>query len=336
MASRHLLRSLPGHVAFLLSMLVGATATDTAVYSYFYEGWGQGATNAAAYLIPPVLVVTVCAIATRWPRTGGLVCLAGGLAAGSWWLWRQAAGGRLSFIVVQTAVVFFAPVLAMGALFLLEARHRRLLAAEGVLPASGWWRRHHRPVLVVVVPVLALLLGPARQLPDLLARHDDGKRGARTIAGNGVTLTWAPQGPGWNQLQPDGAYPSWDAIASYGGTGAGLCGHLSEDGSSLVAAPVRAWRLPTSREVIGSLTRGGTNAGCAWDGREDHATCTRPPDKETPLWAPDQPPIYYLTSDAAGEPFVLGVNYTGGITPLRRLSAGRGVGYRCVRDSAPR
>jgi len=73
MASRHLLRSLPGHLAFVLSMLVGATATDIAVNSYFYEGWGQGAANAAAYLIPPVLVVAVCAIATRWPREGGLV-----------------------------------------------------------------------------------------------------------------------------------------------------------------------------------------------------------------------------------------------------------------------
>jgi len=80
MASRHLLRSLPGHAAVVLSMLVGAAATATAAYSYFYEGWGQGAANAATYLIPPVLVVTACAVATRWPRTGGLACLVAGLA----------------------------------------------------------------------------------------------------------------------------------------------------------------------------------------------------------------------------------------------------------------
>jgi len=334
MASRHLLRSVPGHLAFVLSMLVGATAMDIAVYSYFYEGWGQGAANAAAYLIPPVLVVAVCATATRWPRPGGLVCLAGGLGAGAWWLWKQsAAGGGSSAAVVQTAVAIFSPVLLMGALFLLEARHRRLLAEEGALRASGWWARYHRPVLVVALPILGLLLGPGRQLPDMLARHDDGQRGVRTIAGNGVTLTWAPQGPGWNQVQPDGTYPSWNAIASYGGDGAGLCGHLSEDGSALVDTPLRAWRLPTSAEVIGSLTRGGANAGCAWDGRADHATCARPPDKETPLWAPDQPPIYYLTSDSAGDAFVLGVNYTGGVTPHRRTAASRGVGYRCVNDA---
>jgi hypothetical protein len=179
--------------------------------------------------------------------------------------------------------------------------------------------------------VLAVAIGPAQQLPDLLARYDDGGRGMRTIAGNGVTLVWAPQGPGWNQRQSDGSYPSWNALANYGGSGAGLCEHLSEDGTALRSEAIRAWRLPAVDEVVRSLTRGGTNAGCAWDGRSNHATCARPPDKETPLWAPDQSPIYYLTSEPAGDQHALGVNYTAGVTPHRRTAAGRGVGYRCVK-----
>jgi len=337
MASKHVLRSLPGHLAFVLATLVGTAAVITAVYSFFYEGWGQGAALASTYLVPPVLVVGVCAAAVRWPRAGGLLCLVGGAAAGGWWLRKLAATEGLTPIVVQTAVVLFAPVVLTGVGFLFEARHRRLLAAGGVRPSPRWWGRHYRFVLVVGVPILAFLIGPARQLPDMLARHDDGQRGMRTIAGNGVTLTWAPQGPGWNQPQPDGTYPSWNAIASYGGSGAGLCGHLSEDGLSLAATPIRAWRLPTVDEVLRSLTRGGTNAGCtSWDARSHHATCARPPDKETPLWAPDQPPIYYLTSTTAGEHHVLTVNYTAGITPHRRLATGRGVGYRCVKDVTAR
>ena len=118
-------------------------------------------------------------------------------------------------------------------------------------------------------------------------------------------------------------------LSRYGGAGAGLCGHLSDDATELLPEPVRTWRLPTAHEVVGSLTRGGVNAGCTWDGRSDHATCARPPDKETPLWAPDQPAIYLLTADAAGERHVLGVNYTGGITPHQRNA---GVGYRCVKN----
>jgi hypothetical protein len=331
-AAVHRWRSLPGHLAWALATAAGTITAVTSVYSYFYEGWGQGPGAAAAYLVPPVLVVGLGAAATRWPRAGGVLCLAGGGMAGGWWLARQAAANGVSAIVIQTAVVFFTPFLLLGGLFLLEARHQRLQTAESVRPPGAGWRKYYRVALVAGVPILAVLLGPARQLPELLARYDDGLRGARTIAGNGVTLTWAPAGPGWNQRGADGAYLSWDAIAQHGGSGAGLCGHLSEDGTSLLPAPVRAWRLPTADEVVRSLTRGGTNAGCAWDGRPGHARCARPPDKETPLWAPDQSAIYYLTADTAGDQYVLGVNYTGGITPHRRTS---GVGYRCVRASPP-
>lgn len=332
MATTHRWSSLPGHIACVLATVIGTIAAVTAVYSYFYEGWGQGIGAAAAYLVPPVLVVALSAVAMRWPSTGGALFLASGCLAGGWWLWRQAAADGLSPIAIQTAVVFFGPLLLLGGLFLLDARHRRRQAAEGGGPPTRRWRRHYRVALAAGVPILAVVLGPARELPGLLARYDDGLRGARTIAGNGVTLTWAPEGPGWNQRQADGDYLSWEAIAQYGGAGAGLCGHLGEDGTSLLPSPVRVWRLPTADEVVRSLTRGGTNAGCTWDGRPGHARCARPPDKETPLWAPDQPAIYYLTSDEVGDQYILGVNYTGGITPHRRTS---GVGYRCVRSAPP-
>jgi len=324
--------SFPGHLACALATVVGTVAAVTSVYSYFYEGWGQGVAAAARYLAAAVLVVASSAAAMRWPRVGGTVCLAGACLAGGWWLWRQAAASGLSAIVVYTAVVFFAPLLLLGGLLLLDARHRQRQAAEGAKPPTAWWRRHYRVALVVGLPILAVVIGPARQLPELLARYDDGLRGARTIAGNGVRLTWAPHGPGWNQRQADGDYFSWEAIAQHGGTGAGLCGHLSEDGMSLLPTPVRVWRLPTADEVVRSLTRGGTNAGCTWDGRPGHARCARPPDKETPLWAPDQAAIYYLTSDRTDGQHVLGVNYTGGVTPHRRTS---GIGYRCVKAAPP-
>jgi hypothetical protein len=80
-------RSLPGHLACVLATVIGTIAAVTAVYSYFYEGWGQGIGAAAGYLVPPMLVVSMSAAAMRWPRVGGLVCLAGGCFAVGWWLW---------------------------------------------------------------------------------------------------------------------------------------------------------------------------------------------------------------------------------------------------------
>jgi len=377
MASRHILRGAPGYVAFLLVTVIATAASVMAVYSFFYEGWGQPVSTAAGFLVPPVLVVGVCAVAVRRPHAGGLLLLAGGVGTGTWWLWRQVTAGGATAIVLQTAVMLFAPVLLVSGLFLLEARHRRLLVAEGVRPSARWWGRHYQLIVVVAVPVLAITIGPARQLPDMLARYDDGLRGVRTIAGNGVTLVWAPMGPGWNWQQPDGTYPSWSAIATYGVPPAGfksatergspqpgpeemgrtgLCGYLSEDGALLLPEAIYAWRLPTADEVIRSLTRRGRNAGCRWDGKSPHAVCDQPPDKETPLWAPEQAPIYYLTSDSpepngvtgvnyppvyrggqvdrefpADPNGVLGVNYTGGIT--WHLKTARGLGYRCVRGA---
>jgi len=354
MASRHVVRSLPGHVGFLLAILVSTFTSLTAVSSYFYEGWGQPILTAATYLVPALLVVGACALAVRRPRAGGMLLLVYGAGAATWWLSRQVQAGRLSAIVVETAVVFFGPIVLAGGLFLLEARHRRLLATEGVPASRRRWARSARPALVVGLPLLAIALGPGRQLPELLDRLDDGQRGARTIAGRGIVLVWAPQGPGWNLRQADGEYPPWNAIATYGVAPAGfksstaqrgaaigtetmartgLCGYLGEDGSSLLPEPIHVWRLPTADEVVRSLTRGGRNAGCVWDGKSPHAVCERPPDKETPLWAPDQSPIYYLTSDVIDADHALGVNYTGGISPHRKASAG--VGYRCVKPASP-
>ena len=156
-------------------------------------------------------------------------------------------------------------------------------------------------------------------LPFVLTRVDDGNRGARLIEGNGVTLIWAPEGPGWNSKHPWGGYPSWDMIALYGvspaGSGdkpgyegrhatakdmetTGLCRYLSEDGTTLMTEPQDIWRMPTTDEIVRSLVRGGENAGCtlrqaqgeAWDGESGNADCSRQPNKDTPLWAPDAEP----------------------------------------------
>jgi hypothetical protein len=113
------------------------------------------------------------------------------------------------------------------------------------------------------------------------------------------------------------------------------CAYLDEPGMMLAADPPRIWRLPTADEIVRSLTRSGRNAGCAWDGRAPHAECRTEPDKETPLWAPNQPPIYYWSAQAAGPTTAFAVNYTGGISVLPQSRPGLGVGFRCVKPVPP-
>jgi hypothetical protein len=345
----HVLRSLPGHVAAVLAVVVTTLAGVTGAQSLFYEGWGQPAQAALTYLLPWAACLVLGLVAFRWPRTGGALLIGAALVGAALWLRANFARFGQSSTGIQTAVVVFAPLLGLGGLFLLEARHRRLLRAVGTPPPASWVARHHRWLLLVGLSALGLGAVAVDKLPERLARHDDGLRGARVVDTNGVRLVWAPAGPGWNWLHVDGAYPSWDLLASYGvapvgmkppagrapGAGGqaidevGLCAFLDAEGTGLLAAPARIWRMPTADEVIRSLTRDGENAGCVWDGRSSHAVCRVPPDKETPLWAPDQPPIYILTGGVRDGQVVLGVNYTGGITPFPFHA--RGAGYRCVK-----
>lgn len=203
--------------------------------------------------------------------------------------------------------------------------------------------------------------------PLLLTRVDDGDRGARLIEGNGVTLIWAPKGPGWNWTQPWDGHLSWDHLALYGvppiGFGdkpgyenrhatmkdmetTGLCRYLSEDGMTLMVEPQDIWRMPTTDEIVRSLVRGSENAGCTlrqaqggtWDGESGSTTCKRQPNKETPLWAPDEEPIYYWSADEYDEeeawyvPFTGGGRYGGVISYQPKDWGNPRHGYRCVRE----
>ena len=173
-----------------------------------------------------------------------------------------------------------------------------------------------------------------------------------TIVGNGVTLTWAPQGPGWNWRQPEGWNPSWDRLARYGmppvGLGdkggpqgqhatlddmqrTGLCAYLSEDGATLMPEPQYIWRMPSTDELVRSLVRDGQHAGCTWDGQAKKATCRVRPDKETPLWDPAAA-IYYWAGDQENQEDAWYVSYNGWARSQQKSWGNPRHGHRCVRD----
>jgi hypothetical protein len=99
--------------------------------------------------------------------------------------------------------------------------------------------------------------------------------------------------------------------------------------------------MPTTDEIVRSLVRHGENAGCAlrqaqdgaWDGESGEADCRTSPDKETPLWAPDQPPIYYWSADEYDEHEAYYVGYNGrGVYSQKKSWGNPRHGYRCVRE----
>ncbi len=354
-------RRLPGYIATGLVILTTSLWTLWGTAEMYYEGWGLPFPSPLAYLIPAVTCLALTLTALTWPRLGGWLILLIGGAFTAWWWGLAVTRGQFSLGRVLSTFPASGLLFLTGVLFLLEGRHRRQRLAEGWAPprrgdAMEWrpyLRRNLRYVLAVGFPLLVALGVSAYYAPLVLTRVDDGDRGARLIEGHGVALVWAPKGPGWNWKQPWGGYPSWDMLALYGvppvGFGekpgyearhasandmatTGLCRYLSEDGSTLMAERQDIWRMPTAEEIVRSLVRGGENAGCTWDGESEKALCERSPNKETPLWAPDEAPIYYWSADEYDEGEAYYISYNGRVSWQPKDWGNPRHGYRCVRE----
>jgi len=344
---------LPGYTATGLMILTTAFWTFWGTAEMYYEGWGLPFPIPMRYLALGAACLALTLLALTWPRAGGwLITLTGG-AFTAWWWMLAARRGWLSWRWILSTFPASSLMILTGVLFLLEGHYRQRLRAEGWRPPPKWWQRNLRYLVAVGIPLLVAVAISAYYLPTVLARVDDGDRGARLIKGNSVKLIWAPKGPGWNWKQPWGGYPSWDQLALYGVPPVGLedkpgyehrhatqgdmeanclCRYLSADGLTLMDEPQNIWRMPTTDELVRSLVWRGENAGCIWDGKSGTAHCDKRPNKDTPLWAPDEEPIYYWSADEYSEDKAYYVSYNGHIGFQPKSWGNPRHGYRCVRE----
>ena len=347
-------RALPGYTALGLVIVTTSLWTAWGTGEMYYEGWGLPFPQPFAYLIPAAICLLFTLLVITWPRIGGwLLIVAGGLFTAWWWTMQARRAGRLNLGAMLVMFPVSGMIVVTGVLFLFEARHRRLRRAEAKRPFLRWIARSLHYVLGLGIPLLVFFVYSAFQLPAVLDRVDDGDRGARLIEGNGVTLVWAPAGPGWNWKQPGGWNPSWDDIALYGlppvgldekpdyedrhatmadMQATGLCRYLAEDGMTLMDEPQDIWRMPSTDEMVRSLVKRGENAGCAWDGEEGRVTCRVWPDKETPLWSSEQSAIYYWTGDEFDAEQAWYVSYNGWARSQPKGWGNPRHGHRCVRE----
>ncbi len=343
----------PGIIAVGLLVITTSLWTFWGTMEMYYEGWGMPFPEPLAYLIPGAICLILSVVAVTWPLIGGGIIMVIGGAFTVWWVGNQISahginwGGLLSMFPVSGMLII------TGVLFLFEHRYRKRRATTGWTPARQWYRHHFRYLIVIGIPLIILVAVSIGYAPIVLTRVDDGYRGARIIEGNDVTLTWAPAGPGWNWKQDFGGYPSWNSLARYGAEPIGLqkpgprdttnavqadmdstclCRYLSEDGLTLMDEPQNTWRLPTTDELVRSLVIHNENAGCTWDGESNQADCEKTPDKETPLWAPDQEPIYYWTADESSYREAYYVSYNGWIHDQPKSWGNPRHGYRCVKE----
>lgn len=139
--------------------------------------------------------------------------------------------------------------------------------------------------LILMIPLTITLVISVPQAIKVSNRVNDHDFGMRIVEGNGVTLAWAPKGPGW----PDRGV-SWEEANN-------LCKYLSEDGTQIMDTEQNIWRLPTVNEAVCSMTLHNENAGGVLNPDNMEAKYEMLPNKETPIWNPNSKVIYYWTSE---------------------------------------
>lgn len=347
----------PGWIGKILLIMITSAWCYWSVGEMYHEGWWGPFYIRLIYLIPGTAFLLLTLLGIKWPKIGGwLIIVIGGFFT-IMFLDIHIVDGKVTMDRDLTGFMVSGPLVFLGVLLLVEAHYQKRRIARGWTPHPMWWRRNIWYLLALAPPLLILVGMSIYSLPIVLTRMDDGERGARLIEGNGITLVWAPQGPGWNWKQDYGGYPSWNMVALYGVPPVGmddkpgydwkkeefataqemaqynLCLYLSADGLTLENEPQNIWRMPTVDEYARSFARHGVNAGCVWQGENsDQMACKILPDKETPLWAPDLEPIYYWAAEEYNQRQAYFVSYNGWVNTAHKSGGNPRHSYRCVRD----
>ncbi len=268
----------------------------------FHEGWYSPSIwkniglLIVQYLSPMLLVMLVSGAALAWPRLalpGMGICA----IAAAWFFGR--------FHIFSAAVWLIAiPLVILGALY--QFGHPE--------PRRWAWR------CLIGLPLMTAIGSGA--YPGWMAVHrfDDGNYGIRQISGNGVTLFWAPEGPGWPEKGV-----SWNTAMEN-------CARLTADGRSLGNAPQNVWRLPTVDESVRSLVFRGENAGGSWDQGLQRAEFRHMPDKDSPLWKVHSKIIYWWTSTEADREHAYYITSNGYVHSVPKRIAPGYLAYRCVAE----
>ncbi len=288
-----------GWIAVGISTIVTCFWAFWGIIENFHEGWYFESVwmnlgmMLVQYLSPMLIFMAVTLLSIVCPRFGA--GLHGVIALSAIWFF-NAFSNAATFLIIL-------PLAGLGAMYWFGRPAPRKIAIY----------------LSIGLPVITLILSGISPALRVLQRLNDGNLHARFVHGNGVTLTWAPDGPGWPR----------EGVAWYEARYA--CQHLSEDGLTLLHSPQNIWRLPTVEEAVRSMARHGKNSHGKWDAVTVVAAYDTPPDKESPLWNVHSQVIYWWTDTAIDEDKAYIIVYDGKVWPRSKSFGPEYLGFRCVK-----
>ncbi len=287
------MRKIIGWITLILSLSIIGFWSYWGINEAFHEGWYYESLlknislTFTQYLSIPIIFLALSLIAIYHRKIGSVLFIALGIF--SMFFFNSNAGRILIFMPIM--------LFASGFYF-------------------GEFKKKLMTYLSVILLLIIILSFGIPQLIRVENRFNDNYFGPRTIQGNQITLTWAPQGKGFPLKGTD-----WH-------TAMDNCARLDEEGTRLQEAK-NIWRLPTKEEIVRSMTRKDKNSKGYIDD-EGTAMYEVKPDKETPLWNPHSQVIYYWTNESKGDRAYL-VAYNGYILSRIKNSGPEYQGYRCVK-----
>jgi len=207
-------KNIIGWIRVAISLVFSSIWAYWGAIENFHEGWYSASMwenlfmLIFQYLSVPLIFVILAVIALKWRRIGLILHIA--LAGFSIWFFSGASFNVLGIMIVI-------PIVALGLLYFFGEPKRKIWAYRLLL-------------CVPLIVVLAISIPRGIHVSQRLNDHDFGMR---VVEGNGVTLAWAPRGPGW----PDKG-TNWDEAQR-------ICRYLSADGTTVMDEEQNIWRLPT-------------------------------------------------------------------------------------------
>ena len=253
-----------GWIAVGISTVISSIWAFWGIIENFHEGWYfeslwmNLAMMFVQYLSPMLIFIAVTLVSLKWPRLGGSLHVIIALAAIYFF---QAFSNAATFLIII-------PLVGLGIMYWFGRPEPKKLAIS----------------LAIGLPLLTLIVSGIAPMNRVSQRINDGNLQAVKVSGKGVTLTWAPDGPGWPREGGD-----WYRAKQ-------TCEYLSEDGSTLKDSPQYIWRLPTVDEAVRSMALHGKNSGGSWNAENAEVSYEITPDKESPLWNVHSQVIYWWTA----------------------------------------
>jgi len=354
---------IPGMVGWFLLLVATLLWAYWGAGEVFHEGWYSPYTHIIYYFMPYLILLGMSTLCIYLPLAGGILIISGGVL---YLIIYVLQSTRQHFELLPSFWMISAVVIIPGMLFIfdyvLKKKHGYTEAKKAIF--KNKWKLIALvcfSLILIICISTPLLIRNTKRLP--LESYDEV-----TVYGNGITLTFAGDGPGWyysndSPIIFEGKEYrsfSWNEIALFGKDPIGFEGkryglnyngteesiyyatqkdfekynmfrYINQGGTELTKEVQDFWQLPTAEDYVRTFMYRGKNCSGYFEPNQGEAYYTKTPDKDAPIWAPDKMVIYYWTSTSFDDKHAYDITYSGEVRKISKITKQDYRGWRAVR-----